>query len=72
MTVLEQPNDDRHVSVAMLLALVGLSSATVYLVLGFSEWTMGVGFWIGMPCLFLADVIYLVVVLRDLHQRKLI
>ena len=58
--------------VAIALAILGLVGVLPLFCAGFSALTMGIGICLGFPGLGLATLLYCVVVVRDLHQNRLV
>ena len=63
------PNVRLLIRLAVLIAIAGLGCMLFYLARGFSPLTFGVGILLGVPLLLIAMVLYVVQVIRNLHQR---
>ena len=73
MTTAEEPRYGRRiVRLAVRLAAVGLLGVLPLLGSGFSPLTMGIGMFVGFPCLVLAMLVYVVVVVQDLRRHGLV
>lgn len=59
----------KWVRVAVMCALPGLAGISLFLGSGFGPWSLGVGFFLGVPLLLLAVVLYLIAVFLDLRQH---
>jgi len=57
------------VRAAVICVLVGLSCVTVFLRWGFSPWSVGIGIGAGVPLTFIALLLYLLAVIKELRRR---
>ena len=57
---------------AVVLALLGLLGTLLFLLAGFSPWSVGLGAFLGMPLLLLAMGVYLAAAFRDLRRHGLL
>jgi len=57
------------VRIAVVCALIGLFSISLFLWFGFAAWSAGVGIFFGTPLLVVAMILYIIAVVRDLRQQ---
>lgn len=57
------------VRIAVLCTIVGLSCLYIFLWLGFSPWSVGIGIGAGVPLTTVAMALYLLAVIRELRRR---
>lgn len=57
---------------SVILGLIGLFCIFLFLLTGFTGWTVGVGVFLGFPILFIAVVLYITAVVKDLKKHEVI
>ncbi|RME04839.1 MAG: hypothetical protein D6805_01650 [Planctomycetota bacterium] len=57
------------IRISSICTILGLLCTSTFLLIGFNPWTMGLGFFLGVPFLALAILFYLIAVLQDLHKQ---
>ena len=67
----EPPQISTLIRVAVAFALVGLLCALLFLWSGFTPWSLTFGVMLGFPLLFVAVILYVIAVARDLQQHGL-
>lgn len=60
------------VRIAVLCALTGLLFILAFLLRGFQAWSIGLGIFVGVPLLGVAMVFYIIAVVHDLRQHKVL
>jgi hypothetical protein len=61
---------NRLIRVAVVLGVFGLFFNLLFLITGFTGWTVGVGVFLGMPILLVAVILYIIAVIRDLKKHE--
>lgn len=65
-------NINQLIRASVILGCIGLFCILLFLIWGFEAWSVGVGMFLGMPVLFVAVVLYVIAVVRDLKKHEVI
>ncbi|MCI0403502.1 MAG: hypothetical protein L0212_08270 [Acidobacteria bacterium] len=57
---------------AVLCVLAGLLLVLVFLARGFTPWSFGLGFFLGVPLVLAGMFVYMIAVIRELRQQGLL
>jgi len=63
---------DKLVRIAIISTMAGMIFVLLFLIFGFRAWTVGLGVFIGMPVMFFGVLLYVVAVLRDLKNKRVL
>lgn len=63
---------DKLIRASVILGLIGLFCIFLFLLTGFTGWTVGVGVFFGFPILLLAVILYIIAVVRDLRKHEVL
>jgi hypothetical protein len=65
-------NVNKLIRTAVIFGVIGLFFNLLFLLTGFTGWTVGVGVFLGMPILMIGIVLYIIAVLRDLKKHDVL
>jgi Na+/melibiose symporter-like transporter len=63
---------DKLIRVAVILAMIGMLLVLMFLIAGFQAWSVGLGFFLGMPVMMAGVILYIYAVIRDLRESKVL
>lgn len=65
-------NVDKLVRSAIVFTVTGMLLVLLFLVAGFQSWSVGLGIFLGMPVMLFGVALYVIAVIRDLKQHRVL
>jgi len=68
----QQEKVDKLVRSSVIFTITGMLLVLIFLIAGFQSWSVGLGIFLGMPVMIAGVILYVVAVIRDLRERKVL